>query len=55
MASIDSETMTADELLAFDAGNNRCELVDGVLFMMSTAGGRHGRIAQRIALVITYS
>ena len=52
MASIDSETMTADELLAFDAGNNRCELVDGVLFMMSPAGGRHGRIAQRIALLI---
>ncbi len=52
MSNIDSLTMTADELLAFDAEVNRCELIDGVLYMMSHAGGRHGRITQRIALLI---
>ena len=44
--------MTADELASLPDDGNRRELVDGVLHMMSPAGGRHGRIAGRLFLRI---
>jgi Uma2 family endonuclease len=40
--------VTADELFAMTADGKRCELVHGELRMMSPAGGRHGRIAQKL-------
>jgi len=41
-------TMTAEELLAMPDSGSRYELVRGELRMMAPAGGRHGRIAQRL-------
>ncbi len=42
--------LTADELATMSDNGKRCELVDGVLHMMSPAGGRHGRIAGKLFL-----
>ena len=39
---------TADELLAMPEDENRYELVEGTLIMMSPAGSEHGEIADRI-------
>jgi Uma2 family endonuclease len=41
--------IAADELLAMPEDGYRHELVDGELRMMSPAGGRHGRIALKLA------
>ena len=40
--------MTADELSAMPDDGKRYELIEGELRMMSPAGGRHGRIAQKL-------
>jgi Uma2 family endonuclease len=45
----DTRVMTADELLAMPDDGRRYELVQGELRMMSPAGGRHGRIAMKLA------
>ena len=42
--------LTAEELASMPDNGKRCELVDGVLHMMSPAGGRHGRIAGKLLL-----
>lgn len=47
--SQDIQVMTADELLAMPDCGKRYELVQGELRMMSPAGGRHGRIALKLA------
>jgi Uma2 family endonuclease len=47
--SHDTRVMTADELLAMPDDGKRYELVQGELRMMSPAGGRHGRIALKLA------
>jgi Uma2 family endonuclease len=39
---------TAEQLAQMHADGHRYELVEGVLNMMSPAGGRHGRIAGRV-------
>ncbi len=44
--------VTADELYDLPADGFRYELVQGVLSMMSPAGGRHGRLANRIAWIL---
>jgi len=49
MMSHDTRVMTADELLAMPNDGNRYELLRGELRMMSPAGGRHGRIALKLA------
>ncbi|MEQ8787180.1 MAG: Uma2 family endonuclease [Pirellulaceae bacterium] len=43
-----THTTTAAELLAMPGDGHRYELVAGELRMMSPAGGRHGRLAQKI-------
>jgi Uma2 family endonuclease len=45
-------TMTAEQLFAQPSDGYRYELIEGVLRMMSPAGGRHGRIANRIAFLL---
>ena len=42
--------LTAEELASMPDDGKRCELIDGVLHMMSPAGGRHGRIAGKLFL-----
>ncbi len=49
MMSQDTRIMTASELLAMPDDGRRYELVQGTLRMMSPAGGRHGRIALKLA------
>lgn len=44
-----TEQMTAKQLAAMPDNGRRCELVEGVLHMMSPAGGRHGRIADKLS------
>lgn len=39
---------TAEELAQMPSGGNRYELVNGVLNMISPAGGRHGRVTVRV-------
>lgn len=45
-------TVTAEELFDLPSDGSRYELFRGSLRMMSPAGGRHGRIALRIALLL---
>ena len=40
--------ISAEQLAAMPEDGSRYELIEGQLFMMSPAGGRHGRIAVRI-------
>jgi Uma2 family endonuclease len=47
--SQNTQVMTADELLSLPDCGQRYELVQGELRMMSPAGGRHGRIALKLA------
>jgi Uma2 family endonuclease len=47
--SHDTRVITADELLSMPDDGRRYELVQGELRMMSPAGGRHGRIALKLA------
>ena len=47
-----ASVVTAEQLLKLPEDGNRYELVQGVLKMMSPAGGRHGRIAMKLALLI---
>jgi Uma2 family endonuclease len=42
--------MTAEELASLPDDGSRRELLNGVLHMMSPAGGRHGRIAGKLSL-----
>ena len=42
--------MTAEQLASLPDDGSRRELVDGVLHMMSPAGGRHGRVAAKLLL-----
>ena len=51
MANIPSST-TAAELLSFVADGNRCELVNGEVVMMSPAGGRHGKVAMKLGMLL---
>ena len=44
---------TAEHLYAMPSDNNRYELVEGVLKMMSPAGNEHGKIANRISFLLT--
>ncbi|MCO6458234.1 MAG: Uma2 family endonuclease [Pirellulaceae bacterium] len=44
---------TAEQLAALPDDGQRYELVDGVLHMMSPAGGQHGRIAATLLYLIT--
>ncbi|MFO7905745.1 MAG: Uma2 family endonuclease [Pirellulaceae bacterium] len=44
-----TEQMTAEQLASMPDNGGRCELVEGVLHMMSPAGGRHGRIADKLS------
>jgi Uma2 family endonuclease len=46
--AIDTQIMTADELLKMPHDNFRFELVRGELIQMSPAGSNHGKIAARI-------
>lgn len=45
-----TERITAEQLALMPDNGTRCELVDGVLHMLSPAGGRHGRIAGKLFL-----
>ncbi len=45
--------MNAQELMQLPNNGNNYELVSGELKMMSPAGGRHGRIANRISLLVS--
>jgi Uma2 family endonuclease len=45
-----TDLLTAEQLASIPNNGTRCELVDGVLRMMSPAGGRHGRIAGKLLL-----
>ena len=45
--------ITADELFALSSDGCRYELVDGSLRMMSPAGGRHGRLANRLGWLLS--
>ena len=47
--SISSHHITADQLLGMPDDGKRYELVEGVLQMMSPAGGRHGTVAFDLA------
>jgi len=51
--NITPQLVTANELFALPSDGFRYELVDGVLHMMSPAGGRHGRLANRIAWILS--
>jgi Uma2 family endonuclease len=45
-----TDRLTAEQLAALPDNGKRCELVDGVLHIISPAGGRHGRIAGKLFL-----
>ena len=48
MSDTTSSLMTADELARLASDGKRYRLIRGELQMMSPAGGRHGRIAQKL-------
>jgi Uma2 family endonuclease len=50
MPNLRDHVTTAEQLAAMTDDGNRYELVEGVLKMMSPAGGRHGRIAGKLFL-----
>lgn len=50
--SISSHHITADQLLGMPDDGKRYELVEGVLQMMSPAGGRHGTVAFDLAFAL---
>ena len=50
--SISSHQTTADQLLGMPDDGNRYELVQGVLQVMSPAGGRHGSVALRLGRLL---
>ena len=41
--------MTAEQMFAMPDDGHRCELINGVLRMMSPAGSEHGQVADRIS------
>lgn len=45
--------VTADELLRISAQGQRCELIGGEILEMVPSGGIHGRVANRIAYLLT--
>lgn len=45
-------TVTAEQLLKMPDDGNRYELIGGELRMMSPAGGRHGRVAHNLGLLL---
>lgn len=45
-----TDQMTAEQLASLPDDGSRRELVEGVLHMMSPAGGRHGRVAAKLLL-----
>ena len=47
-ATTGSQWVTAEQLARMPDDGNRYELVEGVLHMMSPAGGRHGKITVRL-------
>lgn len=47
-----TQVVTAEELLQFPRDGYRYELVEGNLRMMSPAGGRHGRLAYKLSLIL---
>ena len=53
MSNTTDQVTTAQQLSALPDNGMRYELVDGVLHMMSPAGGRHGRIAATLLFHIT--
>jgi Uma2 family endonuclease len=48
MSNTTEHVTTAEQLAAIPDDGRRYELVEGVLTMMSPAGGRHGRIAGKV-------
>ena len=51
--SYQSRTVTAEELYEISSDGNRYELIQGTLQMMSPAGGRHGRLANHLAWLLS--
>jgi Uma2 family endonuclease len=47
-----TQTVTAAELFQYPLDGYRYELVEGNLRMMSPAGGRHGRLAYKLSLIL---
>lgn len=45
--------VTADELLCISAEGKRCELIRGEVIDVAPTGGLHGRVANRIAYLLT--
>lgn len=50
MSNMTDRTMTAEQLAALPDDGKRYELLDGVLHMMSPAGGDHGEAAAEVLL-----
>ena len=44
-----TDQVTAEQLASMPENGTRRELVEGVLHMMSAAGGLHGRIADKLS------
>lgn len=52
MIQAKGQVLTAEQLAALPDDGRRYELVDGVLHMMSPAGGQHGRVAATLLYLI---